>query len=92
MWATAATGETATGTVTLPAAGAASVYAWDYSATGASTTVTPSGGSASLALTATPQFFVRPVARTWSTHSVHERPKPPGPEACMKADAMLSAC
>ncbi len=60
LWASGASGEAATATYALAAGGPVTAYAWDYAATSASTTVTPSGGSASLPLTATPQFFVRP--------------------------------
>ena len=60
LWAEGASGEATTATYALAATGAVTAYAWDYAATGTSTTVTPSGGRASLALTATPQFFVRP--------------------------------
>jgi hypothetical protein len=56
LWAKGASGEAATATYALAATGTITAYAWDYSATGRSTTVTPSGGTASLA----PPFFVRP--------------------------------
>jgi hypothetical protein len=60
VWATAATGEAATGTVTLPAAGAASVYAWDYSSTQAVATAMPAGGTVQVSVTSAPVVVIAP--------------------------------
>jgi hypothetical protein len=62
VWATTNTagGETATGTVTLPAAGAASVYAWDYSMTMTPSMVMPSGGMVQVAVTSAPVVVIAP--------------------------------
>jgi hypothetical protein len=58
LWATAASGETASASYALTASGAYKAYAWDFSKTMASTTLTPAGGAISLALTSSPQIFV----------------------------------
>jgi hypothetical protein len=63
VWAVAAEsvgGEAATGTVTLPAAGAASLYAWDYSSTQAVTTAMPSGGKVQVSVTSAPVVVIAP--------------------------------
>ncbi len=60
VWATATSGETATGTVTLPAAGAASVYGWDYSTTKTVTTAMPAGGVVTVDVTSAPAVVVAP--------------------------------
>ena len=63
VWAVAAAsvgGEAATGTVTLPAGGAASVYAWDYSSTSTVLTVTPSGGNVEVSVTSAPVVVIAP--------------------------------
>jgi hypothetical protein len=57
LWARTASGEAATGSYALAAGGPVTAYAWDYSSTGASTTVAASGGHASVTLGSTPQFF-----------------------------------
>jgi len=60
VWAEDATGETATGTVSLPAAGAASVYSWDHSLTQAVATAMPSGGSVQVSVTSAPVVVISP--------------------------------
>ncbi len=58
LWATAASGETASATYSLEASTAYVGYAWDYSKTKTSTTLSPSGGAIALSLTSAPQIFV----------------------------------
>jgi len=60
VWATATTGEAATGSVTLPATGAASVYGWDYSSTKAVTTVMPASGAVQVSVTSAPVVVIAP--------------------------------
>jgi hypothetical protein len=60
LWAKGTSDEAATATYALASTGTVTAYAWNYASTGTSTTIAPAGGTASLALTATPQFFVRP--------------------------------
>jgi hypothetical protein len=60
VWATATSGEAATGMVSLPAAGPASIYAWDYSKTQAVTMATPSGGAVQVSVTSAPVIVVAP--------------------------------
>lgn len=60
VWAAAATGEAATGMVTLPAGGAASVYAWDYSTTSTVVTAMPSGGAVQVSVTSAPVVVIAP--------------------------------
>ncbi len=63
VWAETAppgTGETATGMVKLPAAGPASIYAWDYSKTKMVATAMPSGGSVQVAVTSAPVVVIAP--------------------------------
>jgi hypothetical protein len=60
LWAKAASGEAATGSYALSATSPVTVHAWDGSATGATTTVTPQGGKATLDLVSTPTFFELP--------------------------------
>jgi hypothetical protein len=60
VWAEAASGETATGMVTLPAGGPASVYAWDHSKTQAVSTVMPSGGNVQVSVTSAPVIVIAP--------------------------------
>lgn len=56
LWATAATGESATATYTIAGSGSITAYAWDYAATHASP-VLPSN---TVTLSATPQLFQLP--------------------------------
>ena len=54
------TGEGATGMVSLPAGGAASVYAWDYSKTQTVVTAMPTGGKVQIAVTSAPVIVIAP--------------------------------
>ena len=82
VWAVAASGESATGTVSLPASGAASAYAWDYSTTPQATTLTPSAGKVSVGVTSSPVVVIAPltVARLPPGHG-----RGPVPRAEMRA-------
>jgi hypothetical protein len=60
VWAEAASGENGSGTVSLPAAGAASVYRWDHSKTGAAESATPSGGEIQVSVTSAPSVVIAP--------------------------------
>lgn len=60
LWAKGASGEATTATYALAATGPVTAYAWDYASTAKTQTVTPVAGKATLALTATPQFFALP--------------------------------
>jgi hypothetical protein len=60
VWAETTSAETGTGMVTLPAAGAASVYAWDHSKTQAVSMVMPSGGNVQVSVTSAPVVVIAP--------------------------------
>jgi hypothetical protein len=60
VWAEASSGETGTGMVTLPAAGPATVYAWDYSKTQTQTMATPSGGKVTVSVSSSPVIVIAP--------------------------------
>ncbi len=60
VWATATSGESGAGMVSLPAGGPASVYAWDYSSTKTATTVTASGGKVTVSVTSSPVIVIAP--------------------------------
>lgn len=60
LWAKASSGEGATGTYAVSAAGPVIARGWDFSTTGATTTVMPASGRATLSLTSTPQLFEVP--------------------------------
>jgi hypothetical protein len=59
VWAEAAD-ENGSGKVTLPASGDATVYAWDYSKTKASSVVSPAAGAVSVDVTSAPVVVIAP--------------------------------
>jgi hypothetical protein len=60
VWAVNASTETGTGTVSLPAAGPASIYAWDYSQTKTVATATPASGMVQVSVTSAPVIVIAP--------------------------------
>lgn len=60
VWAEAASGEGASGVVTLPAGGDAAVYRWDYSKTNAVETASPAGGVVTVSVTSAPAVVIAP--------------------------------
>jgi hypothetical protein len=60
VWAEVATGESGAATVSLPASGPASAYAWDYSTTKQATSLSPSGGKVQVAVTSSPVIVLAP--------------------------------
>ncbi|MEB2312256.1 MAG: hypothetical protein OZ921_06090 [Sorangiineae bacterium] len=57
-WATGAPGEDATGTVSLPASGDATVYRWDYSRSKATEDAVPTAGAVTIEVTSAPSIVV----------------------------------
>jgi hypothetical protein len=57
LWARNETDESATATVSLTSDATWTVHAWDWSRTHTETTLTPSGGAISIALTSAPVFL-----------------------------------
>ena len=57
LWTTSATGEAATASHSVTTNGTVKAYAWNYASTKATTSISSSNGTATLSLTATPQFF-----------------------------------
>ncbi|HEY4177458.1 MAG TPA: hypothetical protein VGM90_11515 [Kofleriaceae bacterium] len=60
LWATTATGEAAAASYSVSTSGVVTAYTWDYATTHTSTTIAASGGTATLSLSSTPQFFALP--------------------------------